>query len=127
MNTFIGIYFLVVAVFVSALQIALALKVPLGSYTMGGRYEGVLPKPMRIAAIIQVFILWIFVYIVSASSGLIENQPAFVTRILLWVVVAFFFFGTIMNLSSQSKKERNLFGSINLITFILLLVLAVTI
>lgn len=125
MNTFIGIYFIVVAVFVSALQIALALKAPLGSYTMGGKYEGVLPKPLRIAAIIQVFILWGFVYIVSASSELIINQPEFVTDVLLWFVVVFFFFGTVMNLSSQSKKERNLFGPINLITFVLLLILAI--
>lgn len=125
MNTFIGIYFLIVAIFVSALQIALALKAPLGSYTMGGRYEGVLPKPLRIAAIIQVVILWIFVYIVSASSELIKNQPAFVSHVLLWFVVVFFFFGTIMNLTSKSKKERNLFGPINLITFVLLLILAI--
>ncbi|MBS3990665.1 MAG: hypothetical protein KGZ51_01205 [Erysipelothrix sp.] len=123
MATIIGVYFIIISICVSIFQLALALKAPLGSYTLGGKHEGVLPKPLRIAALIQIGILWGFVYIVSSASNLIKNQPTFVSNVLIWFVVVFFFFGTIMNLSSSSKKERNLFGPINLITFVLLIVL----
>lgn len=123
METFIGIYFIVISIFVTVFQFAVALKAPLGSYTLGGKYEGVLPKPLRIAALVQIGILWSFVYIVSSTSNILSNQPNVVTSVLIWVVIVFFFFGTIMNFSSNSKKERNLFGPINLITFILLLIL----
>lgn len=124
MQEFIGIYFLIVSIFVTFFQIAVFLKAPLGAYTLGGKHKGVLPKALRVAALVQIIILWSFVYIVASASNLLTNQPSFVTDVLLWFVIIFFFFGTIMNLSSASKKERNLFGPINLLTFILLLVLA---
>ncbi len=124
MITFIGIHFLVISVMVSVFQLALFFKAPLGSYTMGGMHEGVLPKPFRIAALIQILILFGFNYIVLSTSNLIKNQPSFISRVLIWFVVIFFLFGTIMNLSSKSKKERHLFGPINLITFIVLAILA---
>jgi hypothetical protein len=124
MNTVIGIYFLVVSTFVALFQLALFFKAPLGAYTLGGMHEGILPKKLRIAALIQILILAFFTYIVLSASELIKNQPNFITNILIWFVVVFFFFGTILNVSSKSKKERNLFGPINLLTFIALLVLA---
>ncbi len=124
MTTVIGIYFLVISIFVSVFQFALFLKAPLGSYTLGGKHEGVLPKPLRTAALVQIMILWGFLYIVLSTADLIKNQPSFVTNVLIWFVVVFFLFGSIMNVSSQSKKERNLFGPINVITFLLLTVLA---
>lgn len=125
MTIFIGIYFIVISVFVSIFQLALALKAPLGSYTLGGKHPGVLPKPLRIAALVQIGILWGFNYIVLSASNILKNQPPFVTSILIWFVVVFFFFGSVMNLSSNSKKERNLFGPLNLVTFILLLILGI--
>lgn len=125
MTTFIGIYFLVISIFVCFFQLALALKAPLGSYTLGGKYEGVLPKPLRIAALIQIGILCGFNYIVLSTSDILKYQPSFVTNVFIWLVVVFFLFGSIMNVSSPSKKERHLFGPVNVITFILLLILAI--
>lgn len=34
-------------------QVAMTLGAPWGSYTMGGRFEGALPIPMRLAAALQ--------------------------------------------------------------------------
>lgn len=122
MDTIIGVYFIIVSIFVTIFQVLLIFKAPLGSYTLGGKIEGVLPKKLRVAAFFQIIILWFFVYIVTSHAQVITS--GFYQDWMIWIVVVFFFFGSIANVSSESKKERNLFGPINVITFILLLILA---
>lgn len=118
------VVFLVLAALVALFQLVLALGAPWGEFTMGGRFPGKLPNSMRIGAIVQLFILGGFVLIVLIRSGLVLESWDTVGRIGIWFVVAFFVFGTVLNLSSTSKKERYVMGPANVIALISLLVVA---
>lgn len=121
----LGIYFIVVSVIVSVFQVALGLGAPLGEFTLGGKYPGKLPKNIRLLTIIQIIILWVFAYIVSVKSLLLKNQPTQIGNIGIWFVVVFFLLGSVMNGSSPSKKERYLWGPVNVMTFIATLLIAI--
>jgi hypothetical protein len=105
--------YIVLTVFVAVFQLALIFGAPWGEYTLGGRYPGKLPTNIRIAAVVQIFILVFFAVIVMARSGLAFSGIDNLGRIGIWFVVAFFVLGTVMNLSSPSKKEKMVMGPLN--------------
>jgi hypothetical protein len=105
--------YIVLTVFVAVFQLALIFGAPWGEYTLGGRYPGKLPANIRIAAVVQIFILVFFAVIVMARSGLAFSGIDNLGRIGIWFVVAFFVLGTVMNLSSPSKKEKMVMGPLN--------------
>ena len=113
--TFIFSFFNLVAVL---FQLALALGAPWGEYAMGGKYPGKFPTTIRVAAVIQLLILAFFGMIGLIRSGLILGSFYDFSTNAIWFVVGFFVLGTIMNLITPSKKERNIWAPI---TFILLL------
>jgi len=119
-----AIIFIVLAVFISVFQIALAFGAPLGEFTMGGKFPGKLPPKMRIAAVIQVFILIGFTLIVISKSGLALQNIYSISKFAIWIILAFFVFGSILNLSSPSKKERFVMGPLNLIALFSVLMIA---
>ena len=110
--------FIGLAIFITVFQLALAFGAPLGEFTMGGRFPGKLPVKMRLAAIIQIIILIFFALIVISKAGLGLDGFYNVARIGIWFVFAFFVFGSIMNLSSPSKKEKMLLGPLNIVALI---------
>lgn len=116
--------FIVLSVAIGILQLALALGAPLGDYTMGGKFSGKLPIKMRVAALLQILILLIFVFIVLTKAGLAFQQFYSFGRIGIWFIVAFFILGSIVNLSSPSKKEKIIMGPANIIAVISTLVVA---
>ena len=115
LTTFIFCFFILIAVL---FQLALALGAPWGEYAMGGKYPGKFPPKIRIAAVIQLLILIFFGGIGLIRSGLIFSSFFDFSSKAIWFVVGFFVLGTIMNLITPSKKERNIWAPI---TFILLL------
>ncbi len=125
MTYILGIYFIIISVIVTLFQLALAFGAPLGKFANGGKFPGSLPKNMRFLPFIQIAILWFFVYIVSIESNIISNQPSALGSIGIWFVVAFFFLGSILNLSTPSKPERIVWGPVNVITFIAVLLIAI--
>ena len=125
MTYILVIYFFVISVIVTLFQLALAFGAPLGKFANGGKFPGSLPKNMRFLPFIQIVILWLFVYIVSIESNIISNQPSALGSIGIWFVVAFFFLGSILNLSTPSKPERIVWGPVNVITFIAVLLIAI--
>lgn len=112
---FIFIFFILVAML---FQLAMALGAPWGEFAMGGKYPGKFPPKIRIAAIIQLLVLAFFGIIGMIRSGLILSSWFDFSSKAIWFVVGFFALGTIMNLITPSKKERNLWAPI---TFFLLL------
>lgn len=118
-NVFIGL-----TIIIALFQVALALGVPLGEFTMGGKYPGKLPARMRVAAVMQLFILAIFVFMVVVKAGMAFDQFYSIGRIGIWIVVAFFVFGSIVNLSSPSRKEKLVMGPANIIALISTLMVA---
>lgn len=114
-STFIFCFFILVAVL---FQLAMALGAPWGEYAMGGKYPGKFPTKIRVAAVFQLLILVAFGIISLIRSGLIDSSLHEFSTKAIWFVVGFFVLGTIMNLITPSKKERNIWAPI---TFILLL------
>jgi hypothetical protein len=121
----LGIYYIVISVIVTIFQLALAFGAPLGNFANGGKYPGRLPKNMRFLPFIQIAILGVFLYIVLIQTKIISNQPTAIGSIGIWFVVVFFFLGSILNLSTPSKPERMVWGPINVITFIAVLLIAI--
>lgn len=121
----LGIYYIVISVIVTIFQLALAFGAPLGNFANGGKYPGRLPKNMRFLPFIQIAILGVFLYIVLIQTKIISNQPTAIGSIGIWFVVVFFFLGSILNLSTPSKQERMVWGPINVITFIAVLLIAI--
>lgn len=118
--------FIGIAIFITVLQLALAFGAPLGEFTMGGRFPGKLPVKMRLAAIIQIIILFFFTAIVISKAELALDAFYDVARIGIWFVLAFFVFGSIMNLSSPSKKEKMLLGPLNIVALICTFMVAIS-
>jgi hypothetical protein len=121
----LGVYFIVISFIVTIFQLALAFGAPLGKFANGGKFPGSLPKNMRFLPFIQIAILWFFVYIVLIETNIINNQPSTLGSIGIWFVVAFFFLGSILNLSTPSKPERIVWGPINVLTLIAVFLIAI--
>lgn len=116
--------FIVLSIAIAIVQLALALGAPLGEYTMGGKFPGKLPKKMRWLAILQIIILLVFVFIVTSKSGIAFENYYHFARIGIWFIVVFFIFGSIVNFTSPSKKERLIMGPANIIAVISTLIVA---
>ena len=110
--------FMVLSVFIGVFQIALALGAPLGDFTMGGKFPGKLPPGMRIAALVQIGILGFFCALVLSRAGIAFESMSGIAGVGMWFVLAFFVFGTIVNISSPSKKERYLMGPLNIVALV---------
>jgi hypothetical protein len=113
-------------VLVALFQLALALGAPWGEYTMGGRFRGQLPPKMRIAALFQIAILFVMVFIVLTRSGVVVNQFYDVSRTAIWFVVFFFVIGSILNLLTPSKKERVVWGPVNILCLAISIIVALS-
>ena len=103
-----------------AFQVAIALGAPLGKYAYGGQNIGRLPNKLRITSVISVLVLLaiqghlitqvgIFPELLSADQGKIAN----------YAILAFFAIGTLVNLVSRSKAERNIWTPFGLVATML--------
>jgi hypothetical protein len=124
MVTVLGIYFLLVSIVVTCFQVAILFGAPLGAYTLGGIYPGTLPKNKRILALIQILVLWVFTYIVLVESNIMRSGVERIASIGIWFVFAFFFLGSIANMSSKSRPERLIWGPVNVLTCLAVLLIA---
>ena len=91
----------VIAVVILALlavfQLALATGAPLGRYAWGGQHR-VLPSNLRIGSVISIVIYALI------AAVLLKLVPF--ADIAVWVVVAYFALGIVLNAISRSKPER---------------------
>lgn len=87
-------------------QACLALGLPWGKASMGGKFPGKYPPKMRFVAVANIFILAFMAIIVLSRANLIFQTMMPFSRICAWVVVVFYLAGTIMNTITPSKIER---------------------
>jgi len=87
-------------------QACLALGLPWGAASMGGKYPGVYPKKMRVVAVVNMILLSVLMVIVLVNAGLILPQFFTFSEIAIWFVVAFYSIGTVLNTITPSKIER---------------------
>ena len=121
-----AVIFSALCVLAGLFQFALVLGAPWGEYTMGGRFPGKLPPKMRLAALFQIVILFMIALIVLIRSGVVVNQFYDVSKTAIWFVVFFFVTGSILNILTPSKRERAIWGPVNILLLILSVLVALS-
>ena len=91
---------------VAVMEILLIFGLPLGEFTMGGRYK-VLPPMYRMFAASSVILQLFGAAMILQGGGLMNMWFAGkVIKIICFVFAGFFAVNTVMNLISPSKKEK---------------------
>jgi hypothetical protein len=108
---------------VAVFQVALAMGLPLGEATMGGRARtvgGVLQAPYRVLALVSAVVLvlagWLVLGRASIVSALLDGQAL---TWATWLVAAFLVLNTLSNLSGRHPLERWGMASITLVSAVL--------
>jgi hypothetical protein len=109
---------------VAAFQVGLAMGVPLGDATMGGRaptVDGRLTAPYRIVALLSAAILLVGAWIVLARAGVVTSGVLgdAMPRWGIWVVVAFSLLNTLTNIGGRHPLERYGFSAVTLLVAVL--------
>lgn len=104
-------------------QVALALGAPWGRITLGGRYPGRLPPPIRLAAVAQATVLAGLIAIVLDHAGLVAlGLPGWT----IWIAVAISCLTALLNNITPSQIERRLWSLPTVIMAIAALTVATT-
>ncbi|MCD1656097.1 hypothetical protein K7J14_15460 [Treponema zuelzerae] len=115
--------YLLLSICIITFQICLLLGVPWGSASMGGRFPGSYPKNKRLIPLISIVILIGLAVIVIIRVGLIFQNFLNLSKILIWIVAAYYGFGIVLNTITPSKIER-IWAPVALIQFICILIIA---
>ena len=122
-QVFIGAALLVVVIIMSILLIC---GLPLGEFSMGGRFGKVWPSKVRLIGVTQLLTQIFALYIILAGGTIV---PYFinltVTRVICYVFAVFFLGNTFMNIISPSKKEKYVMTPMSLIAAVCFLITAI--
>ncbi len=99
----------------ATMTVLVACGLPLGEFTMGGQHK-ILPKNLRVAAVISVAIQFFAMIIILQAGGFIPLWFSFkVTKYICFFFAAYLSLNTIMNMISKSRKERFVMTPLSLI------------
>ncbi|MCF1713260.1 hypothetical protein L0U88_01300 [Flavihumibacter sp. RY-1] len=101
-----ALVFTLATLLVVLFQLCLAIGLPWGAASMGGKFPGKYPSKMRWVAILNAIVLLVLIMIVVIRAGLVFPELLFYSSIAIWVVVLFALVGTILNSITPSKIER---------------------
>lgn len=87
------------------LQILLTFGAPLGEFSMGGKYK-VFPGKLRMMSAVSTVILISMTILLLGLGGIIYFEPKLFFKYAGYICGAYFCLNTIMNLLSESKKEK---------------------
>ena len=91
---------------VAVMEVLLIFGLPLGEFTMGGRYK-VLPPALRIAAASSILLQIFGALILLQGAGFMKMWFGLTpTKVICFVFGGFFAVNIVMNLISPSKKEK---------------------
>ena len=91
---------------IATMTVLVACGLPLGEFTMGGQHK-ILPKKLRVAAVISVAIQIFAMIIILQAGGFIPLWLSFkVTKYICFFFAAYLSLNTIMNMISKSRKEK---------------------
>lgn len=93
-------------------HISLFFGMPLGAYTLGGKYGSVIPQNKRYIPLLSAGILAGFLF-VKLNRVLQSNYPIYV--IASWIITVFFILSIIAHCFTPSKKEKKVMLPINII------------
>lgn len=104
-------------------QVCLAIGLPWGAASMGGKYPGKYPPKMRIIALVNMIVLSFLTIIVLVKSGFLLPQLLSFSRYATWFVVVFSLISVVLNTITKSKIER-IWIPVALIQFVTSLIVA---
>ena len=91
---------------IAVMNILLIAGLPLGEFTMGGRYK-VLPGKMKIAAVFNLVVQIFAIVVVLQGGGYLKLWFSYeVTRVICYVFAGFMALNSVMNFCSWSKKDK---------------------
>ena len=100
---------------VAIMTALVACGLPLGEFTMGGQHK-ILPKKLRVAAVISVAIQIFAMIIILQAGGFISlGLPFKATKYICFFFAAYLSLNTIMNMISKSRKEKYVMTPLSLI------------
>ncbi|WLR46456.1 hypothetical protein LC065_12805 [Halobacillus litoralis] len=109
---------------VAILYVLLASGFPYGDFAMGGKYK-VLPKPMRVASAISVWIqLAAILFILQVGNVISIDFMAPMAKGACYFFALYLFLNTVMNALSNSNKEKLVMTPLSLITAVCFLITA---
>ena len=115
-----------VQIIVSLFQLALVLGAPMGEYTLGGQTQGKLSAKLRIVSAISLLLNLAIAGHYLAQAGTIQTLlPSDLNQIANWALVAFTASGLVMNSISRSKKERNMWVPVLLLSLTCAVIVAI--
>ena len=107
MSTVLAAHVFTALVVIGAIfQLALAVGMPWGTLTWGGRFPGRLPVYMRGVCIVSMFLLLALALVVSIRAGVVLSDWLPISRTLVWGVVAYSALGVVANAITPSRWER---------------------
>ena len=115
----------VVALGVVAFQLALVAGAPWGEYTMGGQSKGPLPRSLRVGAAVSAVIMLAQTGHYLAQAGALPRllDPN-ASSVVNWIWFGFSIVGLVMNSISRSRKERNTWVPVLLVSAVCTLLVA---
>ena len=100
---------------IATMTVLVACGLPFGEFTMGGQHK-ILPKNLRVAAVISVAIQFFTMIIILQAGGFIPLWFSFkVTKYICFFFAAYLSLNTSMNMISKSRKERFVMTPLSLI------------
>ena len=100
---------------IAIMTVLVACGLPLGEFTMGGQHK-ILPKKLRVMAVISMAIQIFAMIIILQAGGFIPLWLSFeVTKYICFFFAAYLTLNTIMNMISKSKKEKYVMTPLSLI------------
>lgn len=87
-------------------QLALTLGAPWGHLAMGGKYPGKFPPALRIAALVQAFVLTGFAFVVLVRGKVIDSNFYTLAETAVWGVVMLMGLSFAMHLVTPSRWEK---------------------
>lgn len=123
--TFAAILMAIVQILVALFQLALVLGAPMGEYAFGGQHLGKLPVQYRVGSAISFLVLLAIAGHYLAQAGVFTPLlTEGLNSVANWVLVGFNVVGLIMNGISRSKKERNMWVPVLLLSVVLSIIVA---
>lgn len=127
-----ALIFTILSAVIILFQLALACGAPWGALAMGGKYPGVFPRPLRIAAVVQALVMAFVTLIVLTRSGTTLpapfSSPGFTafSSVAIWFVVALSAVAAVLNTITPSKKERALWAPVAIVQLVCVVIVAVS-
>ncbi|MBS4174109.1 hypothetical protein [Bacillus sp. FJAT-49736] len=103
---------------IAVFQILLFLGFPLAEYSWGGKYQGILPKKMRIMSFTSAILLMLFTSIFLIHVNVLPVKFHLPTDVLIIIITIFMGINTLGNLASKSNKERMVMTPLSAVNFL---------